>query len=103
MLLAALLAALGEEYGASAGRATLIVVVGGTFNWFAPGSLLCAVEAVLRAVHSAVDIAVFRYNIKLGSSIVVLIQTGRIASPAFGHLYTTSAPALTRRIAQNVR
>ena len=74
MLLAALLAALGEEYSASAGRATLIVVGSGVFNWFAPGSLLCAVEAVLRAVHSAVDIAVFRYNIELGSSIVVLIE-----------------------------
>ena len=75
MLLAALLAALGEENGASARRTTLIVVGGGVFYGLAPGSLLCAVEAVLRAVHSAVDIAVFWYNIELGSSIVVLIQT----------------------------
>ena len=69
-----MLAAFGEEYSASAGRATLIVV-GGVLYGLTPGSLLCAVEAVLRAVHSAVDIAVFRYNIELGSSIVVLIQT----------------------------
>ena len=74
MLLAALLASLGEEYSASAGRATLIVVGGGVLYGLAPGSLLCAVEAVLRAVHSAVDIAIFRYNIELGSSIVVLIE-----------------------------
>ena len=74
MLLAALLAALGEENGASAGRTTFIVV-GGVFHGLAPGSLLSAVEAVLRAVHSAVDIAVLWNNIELGSSIVVLIQT----------------------------
>ena len=74
MLLAALFATLGEKYSASARRATFIVTCA-VINWFVPGSLLRTVEAVFRAVHSTVDTAVFRYNIKLGSSIVFLVQT----------------------------